>query len=132
MGLEQFRTTRDYSEHDIIPNLLNEIVPDGYYWDKTEKRGEKWTKMARAFMLRTERTPQDRFTQAANQVGEEINRSAETVKSALTRETFGDEVGVKIPRKVLIRVEDRVEEHDDITVEDILQAHRENQRDDGN
>jgi hypothetical protein len=83
-------------------------------------------------MLRTERTPQDRFTQAANQVGEEISRSAETVKSALTRETFGDEAGVEIPREVLIRVEDRVEEHDDVTLEDTLQAHRENQQDEGN
>ena len=131
MGLGQFRPTRDYDEHEIIPDLLEEVIPDDYYWDKTEKRGEKWAKMARAFMLRTERTPQDRFTQAANQVGEEISRSAETVKSALTRETFGDEAGVEIPREVLIRVEDRVEEHDDVTLEDILQAHRENQQDEG-
>jgi hypothetical protein len=132
MGLGQFRPTRDYGEHEIIPDLLDEVVPDHYYSNKTEKRGEKWAKMARAFMLRTERTPQDRFTQAANQIGEEISRSAETVKSTLTRETFGDEVGVEIPREVLIRVEDRIEEHDDVTLEDILQAHHENQRDDGN
>lgn len=131
MGLGQFRPTRDYNEHEIIPDLLEEVIPDDYYWDKTEKRGEKWVKMARAFMLRTERTPQDRFTQAANQVGEEISRSAETVKSALTRETFGDEAGVEIPREVLIRVEDRVEEHEDVMLEDILQAHREYQQDEG-
>ncbi|GAB3327838.1 hypothetical protein GCM10027355_32390 [Haloplanus salinarum] len=131
MGLGQFRPTRDYNEHEIISDLLDEVIPDDYYWDKTEKRGEKWAKMARAFMLRTERTPQDRFTQAANQVGEEISRSAETVKSALTRETFGDEAGVEIPREVLIRVEDRVEEYDDVTLEDILQAPRENQQDEG-
>lgn len=132
VGLGQFRPTRDYDEHEIILDLLNEVIPDDYYWDKTEKRGEKWAKIARAFMLRTERTPQDRFTQAANQVDEEISRSAETVKSALTRETFGDEAGVEILREVLIRVADRVEEHDDVTLEDILQAHRENQQDDGN
>lgn len=126
MGLGQFRPTHDYGEHEIIPDLLDEVVPDGYYWEKTEKRGKKWVKMARAFMLRTERTPRDRFTQAANEVGEEIGRSAETVKSALRRETFGDDVGVKIPREVLIRIEERVEDHDDVTLEDILQVHREN------
>lgn len=131
MGLGQFRPTRNYGEHEIILDLLDEVIPD-YYWNKTEKRGEKWAKMARAFMLRTERTPQDRFTQAANQVGEEISRSAETVKSALTRETFGDDVGVEIPREVLIRIEDCVKDDDDVTLEDILQAHRENQRDNGN
>jgi hypothetical protein len=126
MGLEQFRPTRDYNEHEIIPDLLDEVMPDDYCWDKTEKRGEKWAKMARAFMLQTERTPEGRFIQAANRVGEEISRSAETVKSALTRETFGDEAGVEIPREVLIRVEDRVDEHNEVTFEDILQAHREN------
>lgn len=128
MGLGQFRPTRDYDEHEIIPDLLDEVIPDDYSWDKTEKRGEKWAKMVRAFMLRTERTPQDRFTQAANQVGEEISRSAETVKSALTRETFGNKAGVEIPREVFIRVEDHVEEHDDVMLEDILQVHRENQQ----
>lgn len=65
MGLGNFQINRTYGEYEIIPDLLDEIVPEGYYWNKTEKRGRKWVKMARAFMLRTENTPKDQFTQAA-------------------------------------------------------------------
>jgi len=131
MGLGQFRPTRDYDEHEIIPDLLDEVIPDDYYWDKTEKRGEKWAKMARAFMLRTERTPQDRFTQAANQVGEEISRSAETVKSALTRETFGDEAGVEDPSGGSHPGRGASKSTTTSRSKDILQAHREDQQDEG-
>lgn len=124
MGLVDLGPARHYGEHELLPELLDEAVPEGYNWNKTVLRGKKWVKMARAFMLRTERTPRDRYNQAAHEVAAEIGRTAETVKSALRRETFGDAAGVDKPRRVLLDVERLVEARDDVTLEDILLAHR--------
>lgn len=126
MGLGDITPDWTYGEHGVLPKLLDDIIPDGYYWSKTAARGRKWVKMARAYILRTERTPRDRFIQAAHDIGEELGVDSETVKSALRRETFGDEAGIEVPREVLRRVDERVEECDDVTTEDILQVYREN------
>ena len=126
MGVRNFQINRTYGEHEIIPDLLYDIVPERYCWNKTDKRGRKWVKMARAFMLRTENTPKDRFTQAAHEVGEELGISAEAVKSALRREMFNEDASIMIPREVLICVEKRVKNHDEFAVEDILRVYREN------
>lgn len=125
MSLDSFRINRSYGEHEVLPELLDDIVPEGYYWNKTPKRGEKWVRMARSFILRSERLVPDRFNQAAHEAGDEMGITAEAVKSALTRETFGEGVGVEVPREVLRRVDQRVQEREDISVEDILQVFRE-------
>lgn len=127
MGLYDITPDRSHGEHEVIPELLDVIIPDDCLWSKTAKREEKWVKMARAFILRSENNPVDRFTQAAHQVGEELGVSGETVKSALRRETFGDGTRLRVPREVLIQVERQVEERDDVSIEDILQAHRDDQ-----
>lgn len=78
MGFEEFVTdsTRDCGEHEAIAGELevvfDEYIPDRFSWEGAAKRPYKWVKMARAFMLRTERTPQDRFNQAAHEVGNEM------------------------------------------------------------
>lgn len=125
MGLYDITRDRAHGEHEAIPEVLDEIIPQDCLWSKTPRREEKWVKMARAFMLRTETTPQDRFTQAAHQVGEELGVSSETVKSALRRETFGDDTPIGKPRGVLVRVEERVGKREDVIIEDILEAYRE-------
>jgi hypothetical protein len=69
---------------------------------RTTTTGIRLRNAARNGRRWAERTPQVRFTQAENQIGEEISQCSEAVKSALTRETFSDEAGVKIPREVFI------------------------------
>ena len=54
---------------------------------------------------------------------------AETVKSALLRETFGGEnlepsISIEVPREVLRRLEQQVRDRDDVSVGGVISAHR--------
>jgi hypothetical protein len=112
-----------------------------YVWDKTQKRGRKWVLMAVEFLIGDEHRPDKRFNQAACRATEHINPSAsESVKSALRRETFYKEFEVEnevldepfqlsapsaeLLREVLLEVERRLRQREDVTIEDVLREHR--------
>jgi hypothetical protein len=73
----------------------------------------------------------DCYNEAANSVANYMSEpsTAEAVKSALRRETFDEErelsIPTRIPREVLRRVDARVREHDDVSVDGVVRAHRE-------
>lgn len=67
-----------------------EDLPDTpYEYDKTPTVARKWEVMVAEYMLCEESLPEKRYQQSAARATEHLNCSAaESVKSALTRETF--------------------------------------------
>lgn len=118
------RPNPNYGEHEAIAEELDEIFDEefpGVYWRKTDSRGKKWAKIARAYMSRDDVNPKTRFNQSAMDVAREMDRICGTaVRSTLTRGTFGDGTSISVPRTVIRLVEQRIAERDDVTVEEVV------------
>lgn len=145
-----FGSHEDYEE--INPRAVSDQeILDAVSWDGAPKRRKKWLLMSgevvlRADMARDKHTMQQNgleklgvassgraaldwqtyYNEAADAVAIYIDGAscAETIKSALRRETFGNEISISIPREVLRRLEARVRERDDVTVQTVIAAHR--------
>lgn len=151
-GLEAFvKEHRTCGEHEALPDILDqalvdvvrdelesdpelksnsevtdEEILDVYDWSGAPKRRKKWMWMAGDYILRSKDVPRDRYNECACAVAiymDSLNNS-ETVKSALARETFEADTSIEVPRSVLENVLDRVQDRDDLTIEDILKKHR--------
>jgi len=70
---------------------------------------------------------QDCYNEAADAVAIYVDgaSSAEAIKDGLRRQTFGGEISIKTPREVLRRLVGRVRNSNEVTVDEVIAAHRE-------
>lgn len=70
---------------------------------------------------------QDCYNETADAVAIYVDgaSSAEAIKDGLRRQTFGGEISIEIPREVLRRLVGHVRNRDDVSINEVLAAHRE-------
>lgn len=70
---------------------------------------------------------QDRYNEAADAVAIYVNgaSSSEAIKDGLRRQTFGGEISIQVPREVLRQLASEVRNRSELTVDEVIVAHRE-------